>query len=729
MSSDDNDAPVEGQGLYIQLISVHGLIRGQNLELGRDADTGGQILYVVELARALAEHPRVDRVDLLTRQVIDPKVDDDYARPEEPLSEGARIVRLPCGPRRYLRKEVLWPYLGQFADRALHHTRQVGRIPDIVHSHYADAGFVGGRLADLLGVPLVHTGHSLGRDKRARLLQRGVKESRLEEVYNMGQRIEAEEATLDRASLVIASTRQEVEEQYAAYDHYQPRRMEVIPPGVDLSRFRPPTPDDPEPTIRRTLNRFLREPGKPMILAMSRADERKNMISLVRAYGENPDLQEMANLVLIAGTRDDIEGLDKGPRRVLTDLLLAIDRYDLYGRVAYPKQHRASDVPHIYRTAARSRGVFVNPALTEPFGLTLIEAAASGLPVVATRDGGPRDIIANCRNGALIDPYDIDSIADGLRQALGNRRRWRRWSHNGVRGAHDHYSWPGHAEKYLRAVDRVLQRFAGPQASLAPANRSRLPTIQRLAVTELDNTLLGDDEAADELVAALREQGERTGLGVVTGRTLKATREVLAEHGIPLPDVLITAAGAEIHYAHRGGRVVPDRSWRSHIDYRWNPKAVQEALGELPGLKLQPRREQHPFKVSYYLDAERAPAIRTIRKHLRQNGLPATVNAAYGSYVDILPIRASKAQAVRWVAFKWGLDMDHVLVAGGAEDDEEMLLGDTLAIVVGSHAPGLERLPDRREGIYLAAGHHARGILEGLRHYGVLPPADEGSTA
>ncbi|HKJ10685.1 MAG TPA: hypothetical protein VKA76_16470, partial [Gammaproteobacteria bacterium] len=60
--------------LYIVLISIHGLIRGNDLELGRDPDTGGQILYVVELARALARHRDVWRVDLLTRQVIDPKV-------------------------------------------------------------------------------------------------------------------------------------------------------------------------------------------------------------------------------------------------------------------------------------------------------------------------------------------------------------------------------------------------------------------------------------------------------------------------------------------------------------------------------------------------------------------------------------------------------------------------------------------------------------------------------
>jgi len=44
--------------LYLQLFSIHGLIRGKNLELGRDADTGGQTKYVVELAKALGEQPR-----------------------------------------------------------------------------------------------------------------------------------------------------------------------------------------------------------------------------------------------------------------------------------------------------------------------------------------------------------------------------------------------------------------------------------------------------------------------------------------------------------------------------------------------------------------------------------------------------------------------------------------------------------------------------------------------
>ncbi len=86
--------------LKISLISLHGLIRGEHCELGRDADTGGQIKYVVELARTLARHPNVGEVEVLTRQIIDAKVSDDYARLEESIGEHAKIVRIPFGPKR-----------------------------------------------------------------------------------------------------------------------------------------------------------------------------------------------------------------------------------------------------------------------------------------------------------------------------------------------------------------------------------------------------------------------------------------------------------------------------------------------------------------------------------------------------------------------------------------------------------------------------------------------------
>src|SRR5690554_3475767 len=139
-SKSGTKASARDDGLHVTLLSLHGLIRGHDLELGRDADTGGQTKYVVELARALAERDDVRRVDLVTRQVIDDRVSSDYAQVEEELCPKAKIYRIAFGPRRYLRKENLWPYLDLFVDHAITFFRRTGGPPDLLHGHYADAG-------------------------------------------------------------------------------------------------------------------------------------------------------------------------------------------------------------------------------------------------------------------------------------------------------------------------------------------------------------------------------------------------------------------------------------------------------------------------------------------------------------------------------------------------------------------------------------------------------------
>jgi len=100
--------------MYIQLISVHGLIRGHEIEMGRDADTGGQVRYVLDLARTLGQFEQVEQVDLFTRRIRDKRVSADYEKPIEELGPKARLVRLPCGGGRYIRKEKLWPHLDDF---------------------------------------------------------------------------------------------------------------------------------------------------------------------------------------------------------------------------------------------------------------------------------------------------------------------------------------------------------------------------------------------------------------------------------------------------------------------------------------------------------------------------------------------------------------------------------------------------------------------------------------
>lgn len=712
-------------GLYIILVSVHGLTRGHDLELGRDADTGGQIKYVVELAENLARHPQVARVDLVTRLVNDPKISADYAQPLEILSDKAQIVRLRCGPRRYLRKEVLWQYLDTFADELLRHIRQVGKVPNVIHSHYADAGYVCCRVAAWLGVPLVHTGHSLGRIKQQRLLEHGTKLEAIEEQFHISARIEAEEITLGSAALVIASTQQEVDEQYSAYDQYQPERMVVIPPGVALDRFYPAPKDWAKPPIYQQLQPFLRDPDKPPIVAISRPAIRKNVSNLVKAYGADPELRKLANLVLVLGNREDIATMESGPRQVFGEIWQLIDRYDLYGCVAYPKHHQADDIPDLYRLTTQTHGVFINPALTEPFGLTLIEAAASGTPIIATADGGPRDIIAACHNGLLIDPLNIQDIQSALRTALTDRDRWQEWSDNGLSNVRKYFSWHSHVEKYVAQLARFSQRRV--QSPLSPLRESpivarpnwqihatnRLPTADRFLVCEIDDTLLGDREALQKLIERLRTEGQTMGVGIATGRNLDSSLSMLEEWNFPMPDLLITAAGSEIYY---GPDIVSDTGWQKHISYRWQPDAVRSAMINIPGVELQAPDAQGRFKIAYFVDAAKAPSFREINRHLRRQQLHVKGIYSHNMYLDLLPIRASKGDAIRYAALKWGLPVKRLLVAGASGNDESMLVGNTIAVVVGNYSPEIEKLRNYPQ-IYFAQGHYAWGILEAIDRF------------
>ena len=106
----------ENSKKYLLVISIHGLIRGHDLELGRDADTGGQTKYVVDLVNALAQMDEVECVDLVTRRIVDPAVSDDYAQTIEILADKARIVRIDAGPAEYIAKEQLWDHLDSFVD-------------------------------------------------------------------------------------------------------------------------------------------------------------------------------------------------------------------------------------------------------------------------------------------------------------------------------------------------------------------------------------------------------------------------------------------------------------------------------------------------------------------------------------------------------------------------------------------------------------------------------------
>lgn len=702
----------ENRYLKICLISLHGLIRANDAELGRDADTGGQVKYVLELAKELASHQNVREVELLTRQIIDSKVSDDYAQLEEPICENARIVRIPFGPKRYLRKEALWPYIEMFIDQTLVHFKRTC-VPHIIHGHYADAGLAGAQLARLLHLPYIFTGHSLGRVKRERLSIGKANPDALEKKYKFTTRIEAEEVALETASMVVTSTNQEVVQQYEIYDHYVPGRMEVIPPGVDLSSFAPPSEDWQKPSIADALDRFLTEPNKPMILAMARPDERKNLEKLVHVYGQSERLQELGNLVMVMGARDDMRVMPKGQLSVIQNVLYLIDLYDLYGKVAYPKAHEPSEVPDLYRLVASRRGVFINPALTEPFGLTLLEAGATGLPIVATNDGGPRDIIANCRNGLLVDPHDGNAIEKALLRTLTEPEQWDGWSKNGIDGTREHYSWSKHADRYLRDLNDIIESANLVIKVNMPARR--LPAFDRLIITDLDNTLTGDDKALYEFIDVINSH-ENVGFGIATGRRLDSALALIKKLGLPQPDLIDTDVGTQLHY---GAQLTADRSWRKSIGYAWKPDEIRHVLQGIPGLELQGEASQSEFKISYRYDAKQKITSKQVKKLLREAGLRAKVVMSLGTFLDVIPVRGGSDLSMRHVLWKWGFAPEHVLVAGDSGNDAGMLLGRTLGVVVGNHSKELRRLKNRPR-VYFAESSHAAGILEGIQYYNFL---------
>jgi len=726
---------MQQQGLYIQLFSIHGLIRSKSPELGKDADTGGQVKYVLELAKSLGERDDVAQVDLVTRLINDKTVSSDYSVPVEQISEKVRIVRIKCGSKKYIRKELLWPHLEEFISRTIRFIKSQPRTPDLFHGHYADGGYVAMGLADAFDAHFVFTGHSLGRNKKEKLLADGLSEVRIDRQYKMSTRIKAEEKIIKRAELIITSTRQEIERQYGLYDNGDHDRYVVIPPGIDLESFYPfyDTLLDSEllseevkqirVTLLKELHRFWVTPDKPFILALCRPDHRKNISGLIEAYGTCPELQAIANLAIFAGIRRDITTMEENERNVLTDMLLQMDHYDLYGKLAIPKKHDfATEVPELYRICAESGGVFVNPALVEPFGITLIEASASGLPIVATSNGGPVDIVGNCKNGILVDASDPQDISKALSSILIDKQKWSDFSNNGIKGVRNYYSWQAHSEQTIQQMIKMIPKFVLAESSSekeestlsTPSFGSRLTNVRYLMITDIDNTLIGDNPSMVKLFQFLQERQDEIAWGVATGRSLELTLEAMTEYDFPMPDILICSVGTEIYY---GPNLRYDKGWQQHISYLWKPEEIKAALDDFDFLVFQEAEGQRSHKVSYYLDDRQNNRLNTIREHLKNLKLRCQVIYSHGQFLDILPLRASKGKAIDYVSYKFDYSPRHVMVAGDSGNDEDMIAGASRGLVVGNHSEELEHLRSRPN-IYFSTDKYAAGIMDGLKHYG-----------
>jgi sucrose-phosphate synthase len=183
-----------------------------------------------------------------------------------------------------------------------------------------------------------------------------------------------------------------------------------------------------------------------------------------------------------------------------------------------------------------------------------------------------------------------------------------------------------------------------------------------------------------------------------------------------MPDLLTAAVGTELYY---GDQLTPDHTWRKQMGYQWKPDAIRALLDAQEGFYPQDEEEQSEFKISYDIDLKVAPGVSKIRRMLREAGLRANVVLSLGMYLDIIPVRGGSGFSLRYLLYKWGFAPEHVLVAGDSGNDEGMLKGRTLGVVVGNHSPELNRLR-KWPRIYFAEAEHARGIIEGISYYQFL---------
>lgn len=233
-----------------------------------------------------------------------------------------------------------------------------------------------------------------------------------------------------------------------------------------------------------------------------------------------------------------------------------------------------------------------------------------------------------------------------------------------------------------------------------------------LLVSDIDGTLTGDDSALTRLMGRLADAHGTLAFGVASGRSPTLVAEAVAAFGLNEPDLVIAGVGSEIAVpAGLGTR------YQRHVAAGWDREAVVNALATAPGLVPQDAAGQGPFKVSFHAPAAALPGARAA---LVEAGAGARLIHSHGKFLDVLPPRASKGEAVRFAAAAMGLPLTRVVVAGDSGNDADMLTCGARAVVVANYDLELEpRLAGAD--VYWARNRHAAGVLEGLVHHGALP--------
>ena len=413
----------------IAMVSTHGYVAAIP-PLGA-ADTGGQVVYVIELSKKLAQLGY--EVDIWTRRFED--------QPElEAVSDRVRIIQMPCGGREFIGKEYLYEHLPEWNEHALRFIQKHGLKYSFVDSHYWDAGIAGQRLSDVLNVPHVHTPHSLGLWKQ-RQMEKDYPEDRakFEQQYNFTRRIVEERKLYMDCNLVVATTAPQLDLLVHEYD-VPAEKVRMIPPGYDDNRYYPVGEASRE-AIRHRLGL-----SGHVVLALGRLARNKGYDLLISAFDlvahRNPD----AVLHLAIGGQD----LNPHEQSLLDELRQQAAQSAFSDRIQFGSFIAEDELPDYYRAA----DVFVLCSRYEPFGMTAIESMASGTPTVVTVHGGLYRALSFGRHALYADPFDREDLGMMIAKILRHPRLGARLARMGAHKARSLFTWTGIAQQLVAAVEQ-----------------------------------------------------------------------------------------------------------------------------------------------------------------------------------------------------------------------------------------------------------------------------------
>jgi len=233
-----------------------------------------------------------------------------------------------------------------------------------------------------------------------------------------------------------------------------------------------------------------------------------------------------------------------------------------------------------------------------------------------------------------------------------------------------------------------------------------------LLVSDLDGTLIGDDDALRRFTTWFEAHRDRMLLAYASGQFYASVVASLRQWSLPEPDVVIGGVGSEICRHPSNGRIWPAE--HEKLD-NWDARRVQELLSDVANLRLQPDEFQSAYKVSYYLEEARPRDIEEIDRTLRNASLHADIIYSSNRDLDVLPDGVTKGSAVDRLVQWTGLDRRNVIVAGDNGNDLSMFERGYRGIVVANADPVLRSL--RGDTVYHARGRYAAGVQEGLEHW------------